>query len=45
MRVLLEAIEQGHVQGTKRQALLPRLLREALRINDFSLSFFELYIL
>lgn len=45
MRVLFEAAEQGHVQGTKRQALLPRLLREALRINDLSLFLFELYIL
>jgi len=37
MRVLPEAAEQGHVQRAERQALLPRLLREALRINSSSL--------
>lgn len=43
MRVLLETVEQGHVQGTKRQALLPWLFREALRINDLSL-FLSLFL-
>lgn len=32
LRVLSEAAEQRHVQGAERQALLSRLLREALRL-------------
>jgi len=34
VRVLSEAIEQRHIQGTKWQAILPRLLWKALRINN-----------
>lgn len=33
LRLLLEAAEQGNVQGTERQALLSRLLWETLWIN------------
>lgn len=38
VRVLPETVEQRHVQGAKRQALLPWLLRQALRINNPSFS-------
>lgn len=33
VRVLSEATEQGYLQGTKRQTILPWLLWQALRIN------------
>lgn len=41
--ILPKTIEQGHVQGAKRQALLPWLLWQTLRINN--LYFSELFFL
>lgn len=38
MRILLETIEQGHVQGTKWQTVLPSMLWKIIRLIDISVK-------